>query len=77
MSHVKAQAAFLDLKRAEMRPDDQVSLYGFMDAQEQLKIEKSLLAGHAGMLQDMIAERKTKPDIETQRLLNEICNNTA
>jgi len=74
LSHVKAQTAFLDLKRTEMRSDDQVSLYGFMDAQEQLKIEKSLLAGHARMLRDMIAEMKLKPAMETRRLLTEIRN---
>ena len=77
LSHVKAQTAFLALKRSEMRPDDQVSLYGFMDAQEQLKIEKSLLAGHAQMLRDMMTEMKLKPDMETRHLLNEIRNNAA
>ena len=77
LNHVRDQTAFLDLKRTEMRPDDQVSLYGFMDAQEQLKIEKSLLAGHAQMLQDMMAERKLKPDMDTRRLLNDIRNNAA
>lgn len=75
----------------------------------QLKIEKSLLAGHARLLQDMMAERKVKllaarvsaepagkagshvtslqnpakpkwrrrvkPDMDTQRFLNEILNN--
>ena len=74
LNHVKAQTAFLALKRSEMRPDDQISLYGFMDAQEQLKIEKSLLAAHAPMLQDMMTEMKVKPDIETRRLLSEIRN---
>ena len=73
-NHVKAEKAFLALKRSEMRADDQVSLYGFMDAQEQLKIEKSLLAGHARLLQDMMAEIKLKPNMETRRLLNEIRN---
>jgi hypothetical protein len=47
LNRVRDQTAFLALKRSEMRSDDQVALYGFMDAQEQLKIEKSLLAGHA------------------------------
>ena len=51
-----------------------MSLYGFMDAQEQLKIEKSLLAGHVPILQEMMAERKIKPDMETRHLLNEIRN---
>jgi hypothetical protein len=74
LNHVRDQTAFLALKRSEMRPDDQVSLYGFMDAQEQLKIEKSLLAGHAWMLRDMMTESKFKPDVETRRLLNEIRN---
>jgi len=77
LNHVRDQTAFLDLKHTEMRPDDQVSLYGFMDAQEQLKIEKSLLAGHALMLWDMMADRKIKPDMETRRLLTEIRNNAA
>ena len=75
LSHVKDQTAFLALKRSEMRPADQVSLYGFMNAQEQLKIEKSLLAGHALMLQDMMAERKLKPDREIRHLLSDIHNN--
>jgi len=48
----------------------------FVDAQEQLKIEKSLLIGHVPILQDMMSERKVKPDMETRRLLNEICNMT-
>jgi len=74
LNHVRDQTAFLSLKRSEMRPDDQVSLYGFMDAQEQLKIEKSLLAGHAEVLRDMMSERKVKIDMNTRRLLNEIRN---
>lgn len=77
LNHVRDQTAFLSLKRSEMRPGDHVSLYGFMDAQEQLKIEKSLLAGHAPILQDMMTEMKVKPDMETRRLLNEIRNNAA
>ena len=67
LSRVREQTAFLALKHTEMRPDDQVSLYGFMDAQEQLKIENSLLAGHARMLQDMMVERKVKHHVESLR----------
>jgi len=76
LNRIRDQTAFLALKRSEMRPDDQVSLYGFMDAQEQLKIEKSLLAGHAEVLRDMMSERKVKLDMETRRFLNEIRNMT-
>jgi len=74
LNHVRDQTSFLALKRSEMRPGDQMSLYGFMDAQEQLKIENSLLGGHAQMLLDMMVERKLKPDMDTRRLLNEIRN---
>ena len=74
LNHVRDQTAFFALKRSEMRPDDQVSLYGFMDAQEQLKIEKSLLAGHVPILQEMMTEMKVKPNKETRRLLNDIHN---
>ena len=76
LNNVRDQTAFLALKRSEMRPDDQVSLYGFMDTREQLKIEKSLLAGHVPILQDMMAEMKIRPDRETRRLLNVIRNAT-
>ena len=72
LSHVKAQTAFLALKCSEMRPDDQVSLYGFMDAQEQLKIEKSLLAGHAYIVRQILAKRKQTTSPEIRRILREI-----
>jgi len=72
LNHVRDQTAFLALKRSEMRPDDQVSLYGFMDAHEQLKIEKSLLAGHAYMVQQILAKRKQSASPEIQRILCEI-----
>lgn len=74
LSHVRDLSAFMALKRSEIRPDDQVSLYGFMDTQEQLKIETSLLAGHVPILQEMMAEMKVKPNKETRSLLNEIRN---
>ena len=72
LNHVRDQTAFLDLKRTEMRPDDQMSLYGFMDAQEQLKIEKSLLAGHAYMVRQFLAKRKQAASPEIRRILREI-----
>ena len=72
LSHVKTQTAFLALKRSELWPDDQMSLYGFMDAHEQLKIEKSLLGGHAYMVRQILAKRKQTASPEIRGILREI-----
>lgn len=69
---VQSDNAFLALKQSELRPDNQVSLFGFMDAGQQLSIERSLLAGHAFMIQEMITRKKVTLDRNSQRLLQEI-----
>jgi hypothetical protein len=73
---VQTDAAFLALKRAELRPDDHVSLTGMMDVREQLHIEQSLLSGHAFMIQEMITRKKVTPDMQSYRQLRRIVQYT-
>ena len=44
---LREKVAWLELKHSELQPDDEVSLFGFLDAKQNLAIEKSLLSGHA------------------------------
>ncbi|MDD5677066.1 MAG: hypothetical protein PHW60_03620 [Kiritimatiellae bacterium] len=71
---VKAQTAFLDLKQSELRPGDEISFFGYLQAKEELTIEQSLLSGHAWMLQTMAKERELDFNLDTRRLLAEIRN---
>ena len=71
---VKADAAFLRLKQCELRPGDQISLYGCMNAQEQLRIEQSLLVGHAFIIHQELARKHRTADPETRRFLAQILN---
>ena len=43
--HVREQTEFLKLKEMEFRPNDQISLFGLMEARLQLKIEKYVSRG--------------------------------
>jgi hypothetical protein len=69
---VQSDSAFLALKQSELRPDDHISLSGVMETREELSIERSLLAGHAFMIQEMITKKKVTLDRNSQRLLREI-----
>ena len=71
-ARTKDKAAFLSLKQSELRPDDQISLYGFMEAKQQLEIEQSLLSGHAHMACEMIGKSSIKITRKTRILLKEI-----
>ena len=71
---VKADAAFLTLKQRELRPGDQMSLFGFMNAQEEVRMEQSVLGGHAFMIQQELARRHCAADPKTRQFLAEILN---
>lgn len=73
---VQAVAAFLALKKSELRSDDPVSLSGLMEAQEQLRIERSLLAGQVFMIQEMITKKKVALDMQSYRKLRRIAEYT-
>ena len=74
---VQSNSAFLSLKQSELRPDDYVSLSGMMEVQEQLRIEHSLLAGHAFMIQEMITRKKVTLDMQSYRQLRRILEFTS
>ncbi len=69
---VKTQAAFLELKQSELRPGDEISFFGYLQAKEQLNIEQSLLSGHAYMVRQILANRKQSASPEIRQTLREI-----
>lgn len=69
---VQDKAAFVALKQSELRPGDDISFFGFQQAREELIQEHALLAGHAHMVQESIAQEKITLSIEDHRLLNDI-----
>lgn len=71
---VREKSAWLDLKQSEFRPDDEIAFWGLMQAKEQLTIEQSVLAGHAGMAQELIRKKKIRLDRGTTRFLNQIAD---
>jgi len=76
LEKVRVDAAFLALKRSELRPSDQTSVFGMMDSREQLRIETSLLAGHAFMIQEMVCKNKIKLDSKSRQILAQIVDYT-
>lgn len=74
---VQADTAFLALKQSELRSDDHISLVGMMEAREELRIERTLLSGHAFMIQEMITQKKLKLDVQSSRQLRRIVEYTS
>ncbi len=69
---VQEKREFLSLKQSELHPSNEISFFGFLQAREQLAYETSVLAGHAHMIQEMIATEKLTLDPVSKRLLKEI-----
>jgi len=69
---VREQVAWLQLKQSELRPDDQISFFGLLEAKQNLTIEQSLLSGHALMVQKDIQQSRITIDPQTARMLKEI-----
>ena len=67
---------FRSLKQSELRPDDHVSLSGVMEAQEQLHIERSLLSGHAFMIQEMVTRKHVKLEKRSCQVLRRVLDYT-
>lgn len=74
---VKNDSAFLTLKQGEAQSGSELTLMCYMAVKEQHEFERSLLGGHALMVQHMFHEKKLKLDTDTHRLLNEIRNHLA
>jgi len=71
---VREKVAWLELKQSELRPDDQVSFFGYLEAKQNLNVEKSLLSGHALMVQEDIQKHRIIIDKQSARMLKEIVN---
>ena len=69
---VQEKREFLSLKHSELHPSSEISFYGFLQAREQLAFETSVLAGHAHMIQEMIATEKLTLDPVSKQLLKEV-----
>ena len=66
---VQGKREFLALKKSELRPGDEISFFGFMQAREQLA---SLLVGHAFLAQEIISKKKIAVSAADRRFLKEI-----
>ena len=71
---VREKAAWLELKQSELRPDDQISFFGFLEAKQNLAMEQSILSGHAIMIQEDIRKWRITIDPQSSRMLKEITN---
>ena len=69
---VREKVAWLELKQSELRPDDQRSYLWFLEAKQNLLTERSLLSGHALMVQENIQKSRITIDPQSARLLREI-----
>ncbi|MEI6166665.1 MAG: hypothetical protein WCS52_05680 [bacterium] len=73
---VKELAAFASLKQSEFRPGDHMSLVGFMEAEEQHRVESCILDGHAQLLETLVVEQNFRFDADTRRLIDAVRRNS-
>lgn len=66
---VRAQTEFLKIKQDELRPGDEVSFFGHLQAKEELTLEAGLLSGHLLMVQEQIQRSKRGPSVEVRHVL--------
>jgi len=69
---VQEHLEFLSIKQSELRPDDEISFFGLLQARKQFACEVTLLAGHAQMVQEKIATEKVSLGPATKALLKDI-----
>lgn len=69
---VQQKQEFLKLKESELRPEDEISFFGFLEAKQNLAIEQSLLSGHALMVQEDIQKKRLELSSDDQTFLKEI-----
>jgi hypothetical protein len=72
LDKVREKVAWLELKQSELRPGDQISYLGFLEAKQNLAVEQSLLSGHALMVQEDIQKWRITIDPQSARILKEI-----
>ncbi len=69
---VRGKTEFLKLKQSELRPGDEISFFGFLEAMQSLAIEQSLLAGHARMVQENIQTKHLVLSFGDRKILETI-----
>jgi len=69
---VGEMTAWLELKQSELRPGNELSFLGFMEAQKNLILEQSILAGHVFMIEEDIRTHSMNLDPADARALQEI-----
>ena len=67
--YVSTLAAFLELKKSELRPGDDISFLGLLAAKQDLMVEQSILSGHAFMVEEDIRAKHIKLDEYSWRVL--------
>lgn len=69
---IQDMTAWLELKQSELRPGDELSFLGFMDAQRNLVFEQSLLDSHATMVEQDLQAAGIAPDPDISILIRNI-----
>ena len=69
---VKALAAFAALKQSELRPGNDLSVHGFLAAEEELRVESAILDGHVQLLEERATKLQIKLSSPTRRLITTI-----
>lgn len=73
---VNALVAFSALKQAELRRDNALSVHGFLAAEEELRVESSILDGHIQMLEEQASRRDIKLSSQVRSLITTIRRRT-
>jgi len=69
---VREKQEFLKLKQQELRPDDGISFFWFLETKQNFAMEQSLLIGHALMIQQDIQKKHIVLSRDDQTFLEEI-----
>ena len=69
---LREKEQFLLLKEDEVRQGGIYTYLGYVEAKEQLKTDRNLLTGHAGMVSETIMKKKLKIDSDTRDFLDRL-----
>ena len=72
LNRAKSLAAFVDLKKSEIRPGDRFGFASHIGEEQELKIEKSVLAGQMFDVQQQLDQMRVRLPANVARLLNDV-----
>lgn len=72
LARIQANAAFLALKREEMRHGSWLSYLNIIELEQNHFIEENIMAGHAAVLKNMLSSQRITLDETDSRLIEEV-----